>query len=66
MKVPFIKMHGLGNDYVFIDCFPQTTAQIISKTDLPTLARRVSDRHTGVGSDGLVLILPSEIGRAHV
>lgn len=61
MKVlTFIKMHGLGNDYVFIDCFPQATAQIISKTDLPALARRVSDRHTGVGSDGLVLILPSE------
>ncbi len=61
MKVlTFIKMHGLGNDYVFIDCFPQATAQIVSKTDLPALARRVSDRHTGVGSDGLVLILPSE------
>ena len=53
-------MHGLGNDYVFVDCFPQATAQIISKTDLPALARRVSDRHTGIGSDGLVLILPSE------
>ena len=31
MKLSFIKMHGLGNDYVFIDCFPQATAQIISE-----------------------------------
>lgn len=58
--LPFIKMHGLGNDYVYIDCFPKTTAEIIAKTDLPTLARAVSDRHFGIGSDGLVLILPSK------
>jgi diaminopimelate epimerase len=53
-------MHGLGNDYVYIDCFPPETAALIEKTDLPDLARRVSDRHFGIGSDGLVLILPSE------
>ena len=58
--LPFIKMHGLGNDYVYIDCFQKTTAQIIAKTHLPTLAHRVSDRHFGVGSDGLVLILPDK------
>ena len=34
MKVfPFIKMHGLGNDYVYIDCFLKNTAEIIAKTD---------------------------------
>lgn len=55
----FIKMHGLGNDYVFIDCFPVDTAKKLAEVDLPTLARRVSDRHLGIGSDGLVLILPS-------
>ena len=60
MTIPFIKMHGLGNDYVYIDCFPAETAKIIAKTDLSSLARRVSDRHTGIGSDGLVLILPSQ------
>ena len=61
MKIlPFIKMHGLGNDYVYIDCFPMTTAEIIAKSDLPALARAVSDRHFGIGSDGLVLILPSK------
>lgn len=58
--IPFIKMHGLGNDYVYVDCFPKTTAQLIAKTDLPALARAVSDRHFGIGSDGLVLILPSK------
>lgn len=53
-------MHGLGNDYIYIDCFQPDTAALIAKSDLPELARRVSDRHFGIGSDGLVLILPSE------
>lgn len=49
----FIKMHGCGNDYVYVDCFNE-------KVDEPELlAKRVSNRHTGVGSDGLVLIMPS-------
>lgn len=52
-------MHGLGNDYVYIDCFPKDTAKLIAKTDLSALAKHVSDRHFGIGSDGLVLILPS-------
>lgn len=60
ITIPFIKMHGLGNDYVYIDCFSKTTAEIISKTDLSALAQRVSDRHFGIGSDGLVLILPAD------
>ena len=60
MVLPFIKMHGLGNDYVYIDCFPKTTAALIAKADLADLARRVSDRHLGIGSDGLVLICPSK------
>ncbi|MBQ4393758.1 MAG: diaminopimelate epimerase [Paludibacteraceae bacterium] len=64
--LPFIKMHGLGNDYIYIDCFSPRTAQIISKTDLTDLARRVSDRHRGIGSDGLVLILPSKVADAQM
>ena len=56
----FIKMHGIGNDYVYIDCFQKPTTEVLAKTDLPALARRVSDRHFGIGSDGLVLILPSK------
>ncbi len=46
----FTKMHGLGNDYLFVDC---TTKQV---GDAPALARAMSDRHRGVGSDGLILI----------
>ena len=60
MKLPFIKMHGLGNDYVFVDCFQPDTAKLIANADLSALAQKVSDRHFGVGSDGLVLILPSK------
>lgn len=64
--LPFIKMHGLGNDYIFIDCFPKTTAQIIAKINLSVLARAVSDRHFGIGSDGLVLISPSKEANAQM
>ncbi|MEZ6061476.1 MAG: diaminopimelate epimerase [Planctomycetaceae bacterium] len=49
----FIKMHGAGNDYVFIDGFEQQLP-----SDPAALARRVSDRHTGIGSDGLVFLVP--------
>jgi diaminopimelate epimerase len=52
----FTKMHGLGNDYVYVNCFEEPLAGV----DLPELARRVSDRHFGIGSDGLILIMPSE------
>ena len=66
MKLPFVKMHGLGNDYVYIDCFRPETVKVLKKIDLPDLARRVSDRHFGVGSDGLVLIMPSETADARM
>lgn len=51
----FTKMHGAGNDYVYVDCFQEPLPD-----DIPELARRISDRHTGVGGDGLILISPSE------
>src|SRR5205823_6029761 len=51
----FTKMHGLGNDYVYVDCFREPPPR-----DPAALARRVSDRHFGIGSDGLILIAPSE------
>lgn len=50
----FVKMQGAGNDYVYVDCFNQTV------NDPATLAQQVSDRHFGIGSDGLILILPSQ------
>ena len=51
----FTKMHGAGNDYVYVDGFTQPLPE-----DPVALAQRISDRHFGVGGDGLVLILPSE------
>jgi diaminopimelate epimerase len=51
----FTKMHGIGNDYVYVDCVRATPPP-----DPAALARAVSDRHFGVGSDGLILICPSE------
>jgi len=50
----FTKMHGLGNDYVYVDGARESVA------DPPALARALSDRHFGVGSDGLVLMLPDD------
>lgn len=57
----FIKMHGAGNDYVFVDLFDQPTPR-----DPAKLAVAVSDRHFGVGSDGLIFIEPSEIADARM
>ena len=54
----FTKMHGLGNDYVYVDCFKHD----LSKCDLQALTRAISDRHRGVGSDGLILICPPRPG----
>jgi len=51
----FTKMHGIGNDYVYVNCFNE-------KVENPAeTAIRVSDRHFGIGSDGLILIEPSEV-----
>jgi diaminopimelate epimerase len=51
----FTKMHGLGNDYIYVDCFAQAPPR-----DPAALSKAVSDRHFGVGADGLILIGPSE------
>lgn len=51
----FTKMQGAGNDYIYIDCFGERAPR-----DPAALARRISDRHFGVGGDGLILIGPSE------
>ena len=60
MAIPFIKMHGLGNDYVYVDCFRNGLP-----ADPAGLARAVSDRHFGIGGDGLILVCqPSEAAKA--
>lgn len=51
----FTKMHGLGNDYVYVNCFEETIA------NPPEVSKFVSDRHFGIGSDGLIMIHPSKV-----
>lgn len=53
-KIPFTKMHGIGNDYIYINCLEKMP------DDLPQLAVEMSDRHFGIGGDGIVLICPSD------
>ena len=50
----FTKMHGAGNDYVYVDCTKETVE------NPSEVAKLVSDRHFGIGADGLILIKPSE------
>ena len=52
----FTKMHGIGNDYIFLNCLEGLP------DDLPELARRLSDRHFGVGGDGIICVCPSQRG----
>lgn len=53
-SVPFTKMHGLGNDYIYFDCVDEP--DMIGNP--AETARRLSDRHFGIGGDGIVLVLP--------
>ena len=50
----FTKMQGIGNDYVYVNCFEETVA------DPERVSEIISDRHFGIGADGLVLIMPSD------
>lgn len=59
-RLEFTKMHGIGNDYIYVDCFEKDLERV------PELARLLSRRHFSVGADGLVLILPSEIADARM
>ncbi len=58
MKLKFTKMHGCGNDYIYFNCFEQQVA------DPEALSIRLSDRHFGIGGDGIVLICPSDVADA--
>ena len=55
----FVKLHGAGNDYIYIDARERDM-------DWPDLARRVSDRHFGIGADGLILLRDSESADARM
>lgn len=56
MSIPFTKMHGLGNDYLFMEVDDD------SNRDWSALSRAMSHRHLGAGSDGIILIMPGESG----
>jgi carbamoyl-phosphate synthase large subunit len=58
-KLDFIKMQSCGNDYIYFDCFKTGAGEIDSPESLSVF---LSDRHTGVGGDGVVLILPPDAG----
>ncbi len=57
MKIKFTKMHGLGNDYIYINCYTRE----LPVDDLADFVRKISDRHFGVGSDGVILICKSDV-----
>jgi diaminopimelate epimerase len=57
----FTKMQGCGNDYVYVDGWAESLPD-----DLPELARRVSDRHFGIGGDGLIVVGPSAVADARM
>lgn len=61
MAIRFTKMHGAGNDYVYVDCFATPFPD-----DVEELARNISSRHFGVGGDGLILICPSDTADAEM
>lgn len=52
--IRFTKMHGIGNDYLYLDAFAEPA--LARREDLPQLSTRMSDRHRGVGSDGLIVV----------
>jgi diaminopimelate epimerase len=57
----FTKMHGAGNDYVYVDCFREPVPDDPAET-----ARQIADRHFGVGGDGMILICPSDVADARM
>lgn len=58
MQLQFTKMHGCGNDYIYVNCFAQEVSELSAH------AMRLSDRHKGVGGDGVIYIFPSEVADA--
>ena len=60
MKLPFTKMHGISNDYIYVNAFETSLA------DPASVSLKISDRRTGIGGDGLILICPSETAHARM
>ncbi len=64
MKINFTKMHGCGNDYIYLNCFNNEATEGEPISSPEKLAITLSNRHFGIGGDGIVLILPSDIADA--
>ena len=60
MKLPFTKMHGISNDYIYVNAFETSLA------DPASVSLKISDRRTGIGGDGLILICPSKTAHARM
>ena len=60
----FVKLHGAGNDYIYMDARESEVGP--KSRDWPEIARSVSDRHFGIGSDGLILLMESDVGDARM
>lgn len=60
----FVKFHGAGNDYIYVDARKSSSGG--QNRDWPEVARRVSDRHFGIGSDGLILLRDSDVADARM
>ena len=61
MNLKFTKMQATGNDYIFANLFDADDFKIFNETNWSQIAIRLSDRHFGIGSDGLILICPSDV-----
>ena len=57
MEISFIKMHGIGNDFIIMDFFSKEFPEYL---DFGELSKKLCERHFGIGADGLILILPSQ------
>src|SRR3989338_1234564 len=64
VMLKFVKMHGLGNDYIVIGLFDRSNSKAFGAIgDLPGFAKRLCDRHFGIGADGLLLVMPPVAGK---
>lgn len=63
IMIKFSKMHGCGNDYIYINCFNQDISSI---PNFESFVKNVSDRHFGIGSDGVILIKPTDKADAYM
>jgi len=66
VRLPFTKMHGTGNDYIYINCITLAGGQDMEINSPESLSALLSDRHTGIGGEGVVLILRSDTADARM